>query len=90
MAIFGIFKAFCLLLMVLLPFYAQNQRVDVSTFRGCGLHFFISRQLWAVDGFEDRAIFKAIYSPKLTRYEKMKATSSKGRYINSLVLGIKW
>ena len=34
-------------------------------------------------------IFKVTYSRKLKRYEKTKATSTKGGYVNSSVLGIK-
>ena len=47
--------------------------------------------LKAVKGFlsAELTVFKAHYSLKLRRYAKIKATSTKGGYMNSSIIGIK-
>ena len=56
---------------------------------GYGIYFVLSLRVFDVTAFEKPAIFEAHHSKKFRRYEKTKAISSKGGYMNFLVLCIK-
>ena len=54
-----------------------------------GLRFVISHHAFDVITFETQVTFEAYHSKKFWRYEKTKAISSEGGYMNFLVLCIK-
>ena len=61
----------------------------MSPLTGYGLRFVISLRAFDVMAFEKQVAFETHHSKKFRRYEKMKAISSKGWYMNFLVLCMK-